>query len=237
MIRITAFRIKHMAAGRLAVSIGHIPMLRPWLLRRFTASLRRLNDALQNTDLNGRYWIWGGVLLGWAREGAIMPHDCFDADFAVADSDFDRLVGAVPAIIGAGFRCDRRFVNSNGQVTELTFIRHGARFDFFRFFPVADGLRYYLYNITLKEIIEIEAFIPDQGTVAFSFIDRTWLKHKDHELELRSLYGSWQVPDPSWSYQSALSIRAKRVSPYSHFDWLDGAEGLTEGSCNHSVTN
>ena len=25
----------------------------------------------------------------------------------------------------AGFRCDRRFVNSAGQVTELTFLRHG----------------------------------------------------------------------------------------------------------------
>jgi hypothetical protein len=226
-----------MAAGRLAVSMGHIPMLRPWLLRRFTASLRRLHDTLETTELSGHYWVWGGVLLGWARDGAIMTHDCFDADFAVADRDFERLVSSVPEMVRAGFRCDRRFVNSNGEITELTFIRHGARFDFFRFFPVTDGLRYYLYNITLKEITEIEACIPDQNTVPFSFIDRTWLKHEDHDLELRSLYGSWEVPDPSWSYQNALSIQSRRISPYSHFDWLDGAESLIEDSHDHSDTN
>jgi hypothetical protein len=205
-------------------------------LQRFTADLQCLNDTLQETELNGHYWVWGGLLLGWAREGAILTHDCFDADFAVADKDFNRLVHAVPAIVRAGFRCDRRFVNRNGQVTELTFVRHGARFDFFRLFPVADRQHYYLYNITLKEIAEIEASIPEQETVPFSFIGRTWLKHKDHELELRSVYGSWEVPDPSWSYLDTLSIHARRVSPYSHFDWQDGAEGLIEESCDHSIT-
>jgi hypothetical protein len=226
-----------MAAGRLAASMGHIPALRPWLLRRFTASLKRLNDTLQTTELSGHYWVWGGVLLGWAREGAIMPHDCFDADFAVTDKDFERLVSAVPAIVRAGFRCDRRFVNSIGQVTELTFIRHGARFDFFRFFPAGDNLCYYLYKIKLKEITEIKASIPDQETEPFSFVDRTWLKHEDHELELRSLYGSWEVPDPSWSYERAKSIQTRRVSPYSHFDWQDGAVGPRKDSRDRSVTS
>ena len=102
----------------------------------------------------------------------------------MTDRDFDRLVKAVPAILRAGFRCDRRFVNSDGQVTELTFLRHGARFEFFRMFPADGRLRYYMYSIKLKEITQVEAYVPEQETVPFSFLDRTWLKPEDHDLEL-----------------------------------------------------
>jgi hypothetical protein len=225
-VKITAFRLRHLMATRLASSLSRIPALQAQFVQRFTADLRDLNDALQHTELQGYYWVWSGLLLGWARDGAILPHDCLDADFGVADRDFHRLVRAVPAIVQAGFRCDRRFVSNNGQVTELTFIRHGARFEFFRMFPAAGHLRYYMYNIKLNGVIEVEASLPDQATVPFSFIGRTWLKHEDHELELRSIYGSWDTPDPSWSYLDTLDIEARRASRFSHFDWRDGTAAL-----------
>jgi hypothetical protein len=225
-VKITAFRLRHLMATRLASSLSRIPALQAQFVQRFTADLRDLNDALQHTELQGYYWVWSGLLLGWARDGAILPHDCLDADFGVADRDFHRLVRAVPAIVQAGFRCDRRFVSNNGQVTELTFIRHGARFEFFRMFPAAGHLRYYMYNIKLNGVIEVEASLPDQATVPFSFIGRTWLKHEDHELELRSMYGSWETPDPSWSYLDTLDIEARRASRFSHFDWRDGTAAL-----------
>jgi hypothetical protein len=205
-------------------------VLRPWFVRRFVANLRDLNDALQSTKLNGHYWVWSGLLLGWAREGAVLPHDCLDADFGVNDADFHLLVSAIPAILRAGFRCDRRFINDKGQVTELTFLRHGARFEFFRMFPGDGELRYYMYEITLKGITQVEASLPEQEIEPFSFLDRTWHKHKDHQLELRAIYGSWEVPDPSWSYLDTLDIEARRVSPYPHFDWRDGEDGLAEDS-------
>jgi hypothetical protein len=226
VVKITAFRLRHLMATRLASSLSRIPALQAQFVQRFTADLRDLNDALQHTELQGYYWVWSGLLLGWARDGAILPHDCLDADFGVADRDFHRLVRAVPAIVQAGFRCDRRFVSNNGQVTELTFIRHGARFEFFRMFPAAGHLRYYMYNIKLNGVIEVEASLPDQATVPFSFIGRTWLKHEDHELELRSIYGSWDTPDPSWSYLDTLDIEARRASRFSHFDWRDGTAAL-----------
>ena len=192
-------------------------------MKRFAADLRDLNDAIQRTDLHGHYWVWSGLLLGWAREGTILPHDCLDADFGVDDRDFPRLVAAVPAILQAGFRRDRSFVSNNGQVTELTFIRHGARFEFFRMFAGSDRrLRYYMYNIKLKGVIEVEASLPDQATVPFSFLGRTWLKHEDHQLELRSTYGSWEIPNPSWSYLDTPDIEARRAVPYCQFDWRDG---------------
>ena len=233
MARLTVFRIRHLMITRSAESLSRIKALQPWLMRRFVADLRDLNDALKHTELDGHYWVWSGLLLGWARDGAVLPHDCLDADFAVADQDFQRLVAAVPAIVRAGFRCDRRFVNSDGQVTELTFLRHGARFEFFRMFPADGRLRYYMYDIKLKEITQVEAFVPEQETAPFSFLGRTWLKPKDHALELRSVYGSWEVPDPSWSYLDTLDLTARRVSPYPHFDWRDGTVALTEDPGKH----
>jgi hypothetical protein len=106
-------------------------------------------------------------------------------------------------------------------VTELTFARHGARFDFFRGFPEADGMRYFLYKITLTRVTELEAVIPDQPTEPFTFLGRTWLKPADHELALRAVYGNWAVPDPSWSYLDSLSIVARHPSRHapSDFDW------------------
>jgi hypothetical protein len=87
-----------------------------------------------------------------------------------------------------------------------------------------------MYSIKLKGITQVEAFVPEQETVPFSFLGRTWLKPKDHDLELRTVYGSWKVPDPSWSYLDTLDLEARRPSPYPHFDWRDGVVVLPQDS-------
>ena len=50
-----------------------VPALRPLVVavsRQLVAvEMRRLNDVLEATPMAGRYWVWGGLLLGWAREG------------------------------------------------------------------------------------------------------------------------------------------------------------------------
>ena len=78
---------------RLALYARRIPGLKPRLVELFAADLRDLHDALERTDLRGHYWVWSGLLLGWAREGAVLPHDSLDADFAVTDDDFCRCAG------------------------------------------------------------------------------------------------------------------------------------------------
>ena len=115
--------------GTYGLSRAAIPALRSRLTELFASDLRDLHDALESTELRGHYWVWGGLLLGWARDGAILPHDSLDADFAVADDDFQRLINAVPAIVEAGFKCDRYFANNDGYVTEITVMRRGARFN------------------------------------------------------------------------------------------------------------
>ena len=99
-------------------------------VRQFVPDLQRLHDVLVETDLSGHYWIRAGVLLGWAREGALLAHDR-DADFGVRAEDLPRLMNAIPELRRAGFQPLMRFRNNAGQVAELTFIRHGAKFEFF----------------------------------------------------------------------------------------------------------
>jgi hypothetical protein len=227
-------RTRRFVAQGMAFHARRIPVLRSRLTERFAADLRDLHDALEATELRGHYWVWGGLLLGWARNGAILPHDSLDADFAVADSDFQRLVSAVPAIIKAGFRCDRRFVNNDGYVTEIAFMRHGASFEFFRMFPEAGRLRYFMYGLEPDGAIELEAYMPEQVTVPFCFLGRTWLKHEDHELELRSMYGTWEIPDPSWSYMDGPDIEVRRPSRSFEYEWQGGVADLTDIAATRS---
>lgn len=223
---LTAFRARRLPAERLAYHVHRIGALQPRLAQRFAADLRDLHGVLEQTELRGRYWVWSGLLLGWAREGAILRHDSLDADFAFADRDFPRLVSAVPAIVKAGFSCDRRFVNNAGQVTEVTFRRRGASFDFFRMFPEDGTLTYYLYGDDESGPVEVEKSLPDQPLAPFSFLSRTWHKHEDHELELRTMYGTWEVPDTAWNYLSGPNVRARRPWKRTAFDWRGGAADL-----------
>ena len=228
MEKIKVFRAKRLAEVRLASSARRIAVLRSRLGDLFIADLQKLNDVLARTELHDHYWVWSGLLLGWAREGRVLAHDTLDADFAVLDEDFPRLIRAVPMLMESGFKCDRRFVNNSGDVTELTLMRHGARFEFFRMFPIADRLRYYMYADLKSGPIEVEASLPAQKTVTFRFLNRNWLKHEDHELELRSTYGEWKIPDPSWSYLDGPDIETRRAWLRPDFDWKYGTSNLME---------
>lgn len=176
-----------------------------WLFRR---ELQGLNDALAATPLAGSYWVWGGALLGWAREGQVLDHDTADADFAVLSEDAHLIEQAVPALERAGYGRLWRFRNSSGQVTEYTFVRHGAKFEFFVLFPAGrPGLRtYFVYDGG----VELESEISDQPLEPFEFVDRRWLKPRFHEQELREVYGDWQTPDPGWHNSQSPCIVARR---------------------------
>ena len=58
---------------RLAFYARRIPALRRRMIELLAEDLRDLHDVLERTNLDGHYWVWAGLLLGWAREGAICP--------------------------------------------------------------------------------------------------------------------------------------------------------------------
>lgn len=188
--------------------VGTIPARVPGLAsmdqlvrtRVFVRDLQVLNDVLSRTACADRYWVWSGLLLGWAREGRVLPHDLRDADFAYAQDDEPQIREGIEALVEAGFRRGFSLRNNSGAITEHTLIRHGARFEFFRMSPVASEWEYHIYGSDQRFPLQLTARLLRQRLEPFDFIGRRWLKPEDHERELSLMYGDWRTPDPSWNY-------------------------------------
>lgn len=192
------------------------PALHVWECRRaFAADLRRLHDALRGTPIDGRYWVWGGMLLGWAREGRLLAHDLRDADFAYLDEDHARFLDSVPALAAAGFAPAQRFSDAGRRYVEHRFLRDRRRFEFFRFTPVGDRWRYASFDEDTEYLSEIRA----QPRVAFHFLGREWSKVADHAAELAQIYGDWRTPRPEWSLVDDASIIERRSLPPCVREW------------------
>ena len=88
--------------------------------RTFVANLSRLlNDTLAATDLAGQYWVWGGLLIGWALDAPHSAHDSLDVDFCVL------------AVVHATFCARRAGAHAVGFApSALTLTRDGISFDF-----------------------------------------------------------------------------------------------------------
>lgn len=177
--------------------------------RALVRGLQYLADALHGTPLDGHYWVVGGLLLGWAREGRPLASDLEDADFAYLDQDHDRFLASVPAIVSAGLRPMHRFSSADGRYVEHRFLRQGVRFEFFRIMPCGDRWRYSMF-ISGDEPTELIAEVPAQPLVSFRFVGRNWCKVTDHELALRCIYGDWRTDRPEWSFTSDRAI-VKRI--------------------------
>lgn len=167
--------------------------------RTLVAGLQRLGDTLRGTPLDGRYWVVGGLLLGWAREGRPLASDLGDADFAYLDEDHERFLATIPHLIRAGFRPRHRFTSHDGRHVEHRFRREGVQYDFFRLTPVGERFRYSLFVLE-DSPHELIAEVPLQPRVPFRFVGREWLKVADHDLALRTIYGDWRREQPGWSF-------------------------------------
>ena len=192
------------------------------LRRKLLASdLRRLNDVLAITPLNGRYWVIGGLLLGWARDGRLLDHDLTDADFVYESDADDCFIDAVPVLVRAGFQPLFRYTNNEDEVTEHVFFRRGAQFDFFRATRVGDRLRYYVYTTDQQtaQPMEVSCEFPAQPLEPFEFLTRKWLKPRDHEAYLEAVYGNWRTPDPNWSALEDCTIVESRPWKAPNYDW------------------
>ncbi len=100
--------------------------------REAVRGLRKFYDALVGTPIEGRYWVFGGVLLGWAREGRLLSGDLLDVDLAYLDADHERFLDSVSALVEAGFRTTERRSNSQRCYSVHKFQRRGIRYEFFR---------------------------------------------------------------------------------------------------------
>jgi hypothetical protein len=144
-----------------------------------------------------------------------------DVDFLLLSEDEGHLLDAVPALEEAGFHRRFRYRNNRGTVTEYTFARHEASFDFFLFFPDAQpGVRrYFSYYYTPDDLLELEGELVEQPLEQFRFLDRSWLKPKDHEAYLDAIYGDWKTPQPDWSPLSDGALVDRRPWNATSYAW------------------
>lgn len=182
--------------------------------------LRLLNDVLATTPLADRYWLFGGLVLGWARERALLGHDCVDADLALLDTDVDRLEAAFDALFAAGFEPLYCFPGARRTPTEYSFKRGERKFDFFLFELDGDRFRYRNYALhggrgPVMNVCEI----PAQPLTEVAFLGRRWLKMVDSDVELTAQYGDWRTPDPDWDYlDGPATVSTHRWDPRG-FAW------------------
>ncbi len=203
-------RRRHAISPMLSRMPGRIPGLasldRMLRTRLFVRDLQLLNDVLSTTVCSDRYWVWSGLLLGWAREGTVLRHDLLDADFAYAEEDEPLILEGIEALVNAGFRRGYSFRNNSGTLTEHTVIRHGAKFEFFCMSPVGARWLYHIYGSEHNEWFQFHLHLPRQPLEPFDFLGRTWAKSLDHDWELTYEYGDWRTPDPQWNFLESESI-------------------------------
>jgi hypothetical protein len=191
--------------------------------RRMESALRDLNDVLSAGPMAGRTWLFSGVLLGFAREGAILLHDTDDADLAFLAEDTDVLESCFPSLIAAGFVPHFRFPGVVGPATEYSFTRNGAKFEFFRVEVRGDRFCYanYGYSRFDDRPVMNHCSTPAQPLEEIHFLERSWLKPQDHDLELTAMYGDWRTPDASFNYLTGPAV--DRTEP-----WDDSTFSLWE---------
>ena len=114
-----------------------------------------------------------------------------------------------------------KFRNNAGTITEYSFLRHGAKFDFWLVFPCVETgqRRYFCYGETPAGWLEVEGAVLDQPLEPFRFLDRNWLKPVHHEDTLTAHYGDWRTPDPDWSFVDDLAIVHRRPWTAGDFTW------------------
>ena len=188
---------------------------------RFADNLRLLNDVLATTAFGQHYTLWGGLLLGWAREGRVLPWDVGDADFYYVRQHRSLLRAAMPALAAAGFWPHRAWFDSRGTIVSYTFKRDDDIFDFFEF-EVRGAEAYYWTFLPMRgrrAWVELTGVVPFTGEVVMEFLGRRWRVPADHDAFLAACYGDWRTPIPKDRWHLAgdgMKLAGQRLWTHRH---------------------
>lgn len=173
-------------------------------------SVSKGHDALVDSELLDRCWIFGGALLGWAREGSLLAHDLDDVDFGVRREHEQHVLDAIPRFRKHGFVLWRVYRSNDGRLQEVSLRRRSpifSRLDFFLLDEVDGFWEYSVFGTNQggreTEWLESRQRVSVQPLEWFEFMGHRWMKVADHEAELEEFYGNWRVPDENYSYMDS----------------------------------
>ena len=206
--------------------LGRVKPLRDWYREwsrsRRTRDLCLFNSIVSSGELEGKWWIWGGSLLGLVRSGDILPWDT-DLDVAVRRQDLAALMGTVERLCAAGFEATSNFFDGE-RLVALHLTRHSFDFDFSvldevgevgEVGSVAPGeLEYRGFTTRDGEVVLIVGRVPAQDLGSLDAWGCSWPCAADRDRDLSALYGSdWRTPNTAWSALHSPSLL--RVATFS----------------------
>lgn len=159
-------------------------------------------EYIENLGTNTDIWICGGVLLGYARHGALLEHDT-DIDFHYWKKDSNATIKFINDLTSKkNFSYSKNYKNNDGQITQHVIKYKKTTIDFFMAEEIDDKIEWYSYttkhwNRPSRQFLNQA---PYMGLEKFNFYGHKALKPRNHEIYLESLYGDWKTPQKDYTY-------------------------------------
>ena len=173
---------------------------------RYERLLKELHATLASSPLNGNYRLSGGTLLGYYRDGRLLPWDCWDIDFEVDERHLPELATTLPLLLKAGWRRRVTWFNNDGEVAMIRLIRKFVGLDLMINYDRGGQSVSWLFSKRDGVWLQAEVHVPTSPTAPVEFLGLTWPAPDPIEPTLEALYGRWDVPDPDWDYMTTSSI-------------------------------
>jgi len=168
---------------------------------RVEAAFKKTLQLFNQTPMQSRFWICGGVLLGYMREGSIIRGDT-DIDFHYWVEDEALLLKVFQELSGQGVEYVARYINNEGLVTQHVLKVLGVKVEFFAAWRKEGYIEWNCYTTRHwnRPIRQFLNRIPDLQFEPAQFYEIEVFKPVDHDLYLRALYGDWRKPMTDYTY-------------------------------------
>ncbi|MFM6939518.1 MAG: hypothetical protein ACKOUD_02725, partial [Rhodoluna sp.] len=155
-------------------------------------SLKTVNRILRERGLQP--FMMSGVLLGYVREGQLLPHD---KDLDLGLIGWEQQFEVAQALLAAGhYHVSWRYLRgAQTFLLDAVDLKYGVAIDFFFFHPKADHL---LHGIDYKYGFTQNLRFSPFGLTEVDFLgERFWIPD-NAEQNLAENYGDWRTPQSSY---------------------------------------
>lgn len=169
--------------------------------KQVEGALRRIIIALNETPMRKRYWLCGGALLGYAREGRLLKYDT-DIDFHYWEEDEELLREVIRQLSEKGFVYVGCHKDNSGRPTQHILKYKRVKVEFFLAWRFENSIRWICYS-TRHWNRPARQYLNEIPSLEFSETEFYGLpvpKPIDHDRYLSSLYGDWKHPMPDYTY-------------------------------------
>lgn len=160
-------------------------------------TLSLISEILDRLKFKPKCQMGFGLFLGCIRQGSLNTsiNNWDDLDFNVLACDWGELVESViPELLDNGFVCIHSFINTYGDISEITLSYGEDRIDFHKNYELSNGILHYAWHggIELGKIMKSEYFLETRQYSIDGFIFFGPAKSIEYLIDL---YGDgWKTP-------------------------------------------